>query len=140
MAETEQTMETAQKMANETGVPTEVKPAGIIVEPGEKPAAVKELKIVLIVKNNRALIGVQSPDCDPVYETMDGDLAAALPWVPKTVEMAKLRWATNKRNPKADLPKPPIPTPVATSSQPTGTTKKKAAAVAAATPPQPKFF
>jgi len=83
-------------------------------KPADKPAT-NELKIVIVMKSDRAMIGVQAPDCDPVYETMDGDLPAVLAWVPKTVEVARLKWATSKRNPKADLPKPVVPVTTATT-------------------------
>lgn len=101
-----------------------------------------ELKIVIILKANRAMIGVQSPDCDPVYETMDGDMPAVLAWVPKTVEVARAKWSVSKRNPMAELPKPPPPPPrPATTTAPAGKkTSAKATAAAAAAPAQPKFF
>ena len=49
----------------------------------DKPAT--ELKVVIILKADRAMLGVQSPDCDPVYKTMEGDLAAVLQVVPTLV-------------------------------------------------------
>src|SRR4030042_5571169 len=73
----------------------------------DKPAT--ELKVVIILKANRAMLGVQSPDCDPVYKTMEGDLAAVLQVVPTLVADAKLQWAAAPRYPKADLPKPVAP-------------------------------
>ena len=95
----------------------------------EKP--VGELKVVIILKADKAMLGVQSPDCDPVYKTMEGDLAAVLQVVPALVADAKLQWAAAPRYPKADLPKPVVP---ATT---TSTASKSAAK---ATPAQPKFF
>ena len=96
----------------------------------EKPAG--ELKVVIILKADRAMLGVQSPDCDPVYKTMEGDLAAVLQVVPVLVADAKLQWAAAPRYPKADLPKPVTPVATATSAA------SKPAAKAA--PAQPKFF
>ncbi len=96
----------------------------------EKPAG--ELKIVIILKANRAMVGVQSPDCDPVYKTMEGDLAAVMQVVPVLVADAKLQWAAAPRYPKADLPKP-----VAPAATPTSAVSKSAAKAA---PAQPKFF
>ena len=96
----------------------------------EKPAG--ELKVVIILKADRAMLGVQSPDCDPVYKTMEGDLAAVLQVVPVLVADAKLQWAAAPRYPKADLPKPV--TPVAT------TTSAVSRPTAKAAPAQPKFF
>ncbi|GAH67439.1 unnamed protein product, partial [marine sediment metagenome] len=56
-----------------------------------------------------------SPDCDPVYETLKGTLAAALKRVPKLVEEAKTRWETSKLNPKCETPLPSQAQPVTTS-------------------------
>ena len=97
----------------------------------EKPSS--ELKVVIILKANKAMLGVQSPDCDPVYKTMEGDLAAVLQVVPALVADAKLQWAAAPRYPKADLPKPVAPATPAT----TPAAGKSAAKAATA---QPKFF
>ena len=97
----------------------------------EKPAS--EFKVVIILKDNRAMLGVQSPDCDPLYKTMEGDLAAVLQVVPALVADAKLQWAAAPRYPKADLPKPVAPATPAT----TPAAGKSAAKAATA---QPKFF
>ena len=94
----------------------------------EKPAS--ELKVVIILKANRAMLGVQSPDCDPVYKTMEGDLAGVLQVVPTLVAEAQLKWAAAPRYPKADLPKPVAPV----------TTTSSAASKPAAKTAQPKFF
>ena len=94
----------------------------------QKPA--NELKVVIVMKDDRTLLGVQSPDCDPVYATMDGSLAAVLKKVPALVAGAKEQWAANPRYPKADLPEPPpISTPA--RSQPAQPSEKKK---------QPSFF
>ncbi len=73
----------------------------------QKPA--NEMKIVIVVKDENIMLGVQSPDCDPHYTTMTGTLAAALKKVPALVAEAKQKWATSPLNPKADLPEPPAP-------------------------------
>ena len=91
------------------------------------PKTFDELKVVIILKNENVMIGVQSPDCDPVYETLKGNLAAALKKVPKIVDGAKQQWTQNPRYPKADLPPPPQP--VASSSSSAKQEKK-----------QPTFF
>lgn len=72
----------------------------------EKPKPSNELKIVIIKRDDRMMLGVQSPDCDPVYETFEGTLAAALKRVPKLVEEAKARWEISKLNPKCETPMP----------------------------------
>jgi hypothetical protein len=94
----------------------------------DKPAA--ELKVVIILKASRAMLGVQSPDCDPVYKTMEGDLAAILQVVPMLVADAKQKWTAAPRYPKADLPKPVVP----------ATTTSPAASKPTAKTAQPKFF
>ena len=98
----------------------------------EKPDA--ELKVVIILKADRAMVGVQSPDCDPVYKTMEGDLAAILQVVPVLVADAKQQWAAAPRYPKADLPKPVVPATTTTSvvNKPASAKTKETA--------QPKFF
>ncbi len=96
----------------------------------EKPAS--EMKVVIILKANKAMLGVQSPDCDPVYKTMEGDLASVLQVVPVLVAEAKQKWTASPRYPKADLPKPVAPATTTTSAV------SKSAAKAA--PAQPKFF
>ena len=91
-------------------------------QPGpEKPKPSNELKVVIIVRDDRIMLGVQSPDCDPVYETLKGTLAAALKRVPKLVQEAKTRWETSKLNPKCEIPLPP--------EQPVATPRPQKAAV-----------
>ena len=108
-------------------------PAATVAMDVPKPEKVTELKVVIILKANKAMLGVQSPDCDPVYKTMEGDLAAVLQVVPALVADAKLQWAAAPRYPKADLPKPVAPATPAT----TPAAGKSAAKAATA---QPKFF
>ncbi len=86
----------------------------------EKPKPSNELKVVLNMRDNRIMLGVQSPDCDPVYETLEGTMAAALKRVPKLIEEAKARWETSKLNPKCETPLPSQEQPV-TTSRPTKT-------------------
>lgn len=94
-----------------------------------KPKPSNELKVVIILKDSRVMLGVQSPDCDPVYTTLEGTLAAALKRVPKLVEEAKQKWSASPLNPNANLPKPePRPAPARTPT----TTKKPTG--------QPSFF
>jgi len=98
-------------------------------EESEKAKPSNELKVVINMKEDRIMIGAQSPECDPVYETLTGTLAAALKRVPKLVAGAKEKWAANPRNPEANLPKPkPVSTPARTP-----TAKKEK-------PAQPSFF
>lgn len=102
-------------------------------EESAKPKESDELKVVIIIKDNRVMLGVQSPDCDPVYTTLEGTLAAALKRVPKLVAEAKEKWTANPLNPEANLPTPePTPTPARSSSRAAAVPKKK--------PDQPSFF
>ncbi len=104
-------------------------------EPTQEPAEEakkepsNELKIVINMKEDRIMIGAQSPECDPVYETLTGTLAAALKRIPKLVAGAKEKWTTSPRYAKANLPEPePRPAPARTP-----TVKKEK-------PAQPSFF
>ncbi|MBA7632616.1 hypothetical protein ES703_40165 [subsurface metagenome] len=107
MADTEQAT-----VADETEEKQEEKPQeSVKAEPSN------ELKVVIILKDSRVMLGVQSPDCDPVYTTLEGTLAAALKRVPKLVSEAKQKWSASPRNPNANLPAPP-PTPARTSTTP----------------------
>lgn len=76
-----------------------------------------ELKIVITTKENRALVGIQSPDSDPQIHTLEGDLQQALEAVPGFVEEAKQKWAENPRYPKCKTNlNPPAPAPSASRS------------------------
>ena len=99
-------------------------------EPSPKKP-VNEMKIVIIMKDDRVMLGVQSPDCDPVYTTMDGSLTTVLKKVPALVAKAKEQWAASPRYPKADLPKP-APSTAPARTPPASSAPKKT--------PQPSFF
>ena len=86
-----------------------------------------ELKVVIILKDSRVMLGVQSPACDPLYTTLKGTLATALKRVPKLIDEAEQKWSASPRNPNANLPTPP-PAPARTSAAPKKTTS------------QPSFF
>ncbi|MBA7688195.1 hypothetical protein ES703_96674 [subsurface metagenome] len=108
----EPTEETDETPAEEAAV----EPAPETTEPSpQKPA--NEIKVVIVLKDDKIMLGVQSPDCDPVYDTMEGTLAAALKKVPALVARAKKQWEANPRYPKAVLPEPPpSPTPARTTA------------------------
>ena len=120
-----------EEAEEEVAAPAPEAPA-VVATDAPKSEKTSELKVVIILKGSKAMLGVQSPDCDPVYKTMEGDLTAVLQVVPALVAEAKLKWTASPRYPKADLPRPAAP-PVATSA-----TSKPAAAKA--TTAQPKFF
>jgi len=89
-----------------------------------------ELKIVITLKGDRAIVGIQSPDCDPIFTPLGGGLPAALSQIPALVESANAKWDANPKNPKAKMPEPP-PAPEPVRRQATTTPKEKA---------QPSFF
>ncbi len=108
---TEETQEPTEEAEEATAPPA---PETAAASP-EKPA--NELKVVIVMKGDKALLGVQSPDCDPVYKTMEGTLAQVLKRVPSLVAEAKQQWEANPRYPKADLPTPaPSPPPSRTAA------------------------
>ncbi len=82
-----------------------------------KPA--NQMKVVIVMQDDHILLGVQSPDCDPVYKAVKGTLAAALKQVPILVKEAKKKWAAAPLYPKAVLPEtPPRPAPARTPAAP----------------------
>ena len=68
-----------------------------------------EIKIVITFKNEKALIGVQSPGADPVFETATGDLTAIIGRVTEVVTAAQAKWAIAPKNPNIDIPAPAAP-------------------------------
>ena len=75
-----------------------------------------EVKIVVVQKGERALVGIQKPDCDPVIATIEGDLPEVLATVPRLVDEARARWETSPKYPKCETNlTPPAPTPAARS-------------------------
>ena len=111
----ESSEETGEEVTEEA--PGEPAPATAAAS-SQKPA--NEMKVVIVIKDANILMGVQSPDCDPVYRTMEGTLSAALKKVSALVAEAKQQWESNPRYPKADIPQPPpSPTPARTPVSPT---------------------
>ena len=87
-----------------------------------------ELKVVISLKEDKAAVGVQAPECDPVFFGLEGDLQTTLKAVPKFVEEAKTRWETSKLYPKCETPLPSQEQPVATTSRAsTGSRSQRAA-------------
>ena len=77
----------------------------------------EDVKVVIVVKGTRAFVGVQSPNCDPIFTAVEGGLESALERVLELVGSARQQWADSPRYPKADLPTPP-PQTHQTASQP----------------------
>lgn len=72
-----------------------------------------ELKLVISLKGGKASVGVQAPECDPVFFGLEGDLGAILSGVPGFVEEARRRWETNKLYPECETPLPSQAKPAA---------------------------
>ena len=68
-----------------------------------------EIKIVIALKGTAASVGVQAPECDPVFSTLEGDLPAVLERVPALVDDARVRWGLSPRNPKCETKLEPRP-------------------------------
>jgi len=66
----------------------------------------EEIKVVITLKGDRGCIGVQAPNCDPVFAILEGGLDAALGRVATLVEEARQRWAESARYPKCESPLP----------------------------------
>lgn len=91
----------------------------------------QEMKIVITLRENRGAIGIQSPDCDPLFSTFEGSLEQALEMVPGLVAEAQQKWDENPRYPKCEHPLPSQAVP----AQPQLTTRPQAA-----TTSQPRMF
>jgi len=79
-----------------------------------------EAKIVIVLKENRATVGVSAPGCDPVFDTAEGDLSEIFVRAAGILEGARAQWTASPRYPKSDLPKPaPAPPPAATRAKST---------------------
>ncbi|GAH60140.1 unnamed protein product, partial [marine sediment metagenome] len=82
-----------------------------------------ELKVVISLKGNKASVGVQAPECDPVFFGLEGDLRTTLKAVLGFVEEAKNRWETSKQYPKCETPLPSQEKPAATTSRASTTSR-----------------
>jgi len=80
----------------------------------------EEIKIVIILKGNRGSVGIQSPDCDPLFTTFEGDLRAALEKVPGLVEEANRRWDQSPKYPKCQTTLPEASQAAAAPARPAG--------------------
>jgi len=91
-------------------------PAEAEVKEPKKPS--NELKIVITLKDDRAIVGLQSTDCDPIFHTVEGGLPAVKKQLDKLISEAKAKWTTSPQNPKAKLPEPPPPPPASRRQAP----------------------
>ena len=86
-------------------------------------APTKEVKIIVTFKEDKALVGIQQTDCDPVFSHVHGDLLAVLCLLPDYLADAQSKWANSPRYPKAELPAPP-PAPAVTTVRPAAAAEK----------------
>jgi len=72
-----------------------------------------EIKIVINLKGNVATVGLQKPDCDPIFSRVEGDMSQVLDSIPQLVEDAQRSWDSNPRYRKCETdltpPAPPAP-------------------------------
>ena len=80
-----------------------------------------ELKLVISLKGGKASVGIQAPECDPLFFGLEGDLPAVLGGVPGFVEEARRRWETSKLNPECESPLPSQAKPAAPARTTTAT-------------------
>ena len=79
----------------------------------------EELKVVISLKGEKGTIGIQAPDCDPVFSLFEGGLEQALDRVPGLVSEARERWEQSPRYPrtKHELTPPQPARPVQTQQR-----------------------
>jgi len=78
-----------------------------------------ELKVVIQMKGDRALVGVQGTNTDPVVEALPAtSLNDVLAAVPGILERARARWTTSPKNPAYQRPpEPPAPARAAAAAR-----------------------
>ena len=83
--------------------------AGDKPDAGAQTDAAEELKVVVSIKGDRAVIGVQRPPSDPHIETFeDHDLPALAQEVTAVTERARARWEEAPKHPAYERPAPPV--------------------------------
>lgn len=66
----------------------------------------REMKMVIILREDKGSIGISSPDCDPLFSTFEGSLEQALERLPELVAEAQQQWDSNPRYPRCETPLP----------------------------------
>ena len=75
---------------------------------GEQAGSPEDLKVVVSIKEGRAIIGVQRPSSDPHIESFDDrDLSALTQEVPAVIERARARWEDQPKYPAHVRPASP---------------------------------
>ena len=62
-----------------------------------------QVKIVIVLREGKTSVGVQSPGCDPQISIVEGGIEPALEKVPSLVKQAQGKWAQSLLNPKTDI-------------------------------------
>ncbi|HUV51631.1 MAG TPA: hypothetical protein VMW64_00975 [Dehalococcoidia bacterium] len=75
-----------------------------------------EIKIVIVLKENRASVGIQAPECDPIISTLEGDLVTVCGELPALVAQAEQKWSESPRFAKAVIVEPPASVPAVTAT------------------------
>lgn len=93
----------------------------------------EERKIIIYLKGDAAIIGIQKPGCDPIFRTADGTLGAVMTRAGELVAEAESIWVTSPLYPRCEskLPSQEAPAAAANRRQPAETASK---------PKQPSFF
>ena len=98
----------AQDTAGEGEQDPQEKEAGEEKAEDAEAGAETDLKVVVSIKGDRAVIGVQQPSSDPHIETFDDpDLSGLAQEVPAVVERARARWEESPKHPAHVKPAPP---------------------------------
>ncbi len=83
-----------------------------------------ETKVIITYKADKASIGIQQTNCDPVLFTVAGAMVAIIARLPELIEEAGRRWQTNPRYPKAEMPVQPTPATTTVPNQKPNTATK----------------
>ena len=82
--------------------------AGDKADAGAETDAAEELKVVVVIKGDRASIGVKGTSTDPHIESFDDpDLSVLAQEIPVLVERARARWEEAPKHPAHVKPAPP---------------------------------
>jgi hypothetical protein len=83
-----------------------------------------QVKIVIVLKEGKSSVGVQTPGCDPQIFIAEGSLEEVLDRVPNLVKQAQEKWAQSPQNPKTDIAIPPLAPPPSRTPSPASSPKK----------------
>jgi hypothetical protein len=94
----------------------------------------EELKVAIIIKDNRIFLGALATGCDAKMTTLQGNLQTALERIPSFVEEANRQWDISPCNPRSTVPEPGASVTTATIAS------SKPAAAKPGQQAQPNFF